>query len=279
MRKMEVFLRIAVFFFVNLQFVSSQDWLSQSKTELKKLRNQFLAFDNRKSDILFLIDTSGSLWSHDYNKEKTFVTNLLNEISVGMEATRVEVIPFGSTASIYIDYVSAPQLAKTKCTFNERFNPMPQSINGWMTNMKDAFQLAYDVCVGRLSGQKRGPLNKVKTVVILLTDGYWNTPYNDPSPIPIAQQLHAANVEVFAIGVGQVDFNNLQRVVKEPSKQAFYMKDFTQFAELATYLRGGKICNISFLFIYNNAEKNSEAKKKSKSDFLFLFYFYYFFFH
>ena len=249
MRKMEVFFRIAVFILASFQFVSSQDWLDVSKTELKRLRNEFLSFDNKKSDILFLIDTSGSLWTRDFNKEKTFVTNLLNEISVGMEATRVEVIPFGSTASIFVDFVSNPDLSKTKCIFNEKFNPMPQSINGWMTNMKDAFQLAADVSFGKYSGQKRGPLNKVKTVVILLTDGRWNRPRVDPNPVPIAQQLHAANVEVFAIGVGGVDFNNLKNVVKDPTKQAFYLKDFTQFSELATYLRGGKIYNINFILI------------------------------
>ena len=240
MGKMNAFLGIAALLLLSCQFVSSQDWLSVSKTELLKLRNEYLTFDNRKSDLLFLVDTSGSLGDNDYLEEKKFVTNLLNKISVSMEATRVEVIPFGSTATRFLDYVSAPAISKTKCTFNEKFNPLPQSINGWMTNMKAAFQLAYDVCVGKYSGQKRGPLNKVKTVVILLTDGKWNVPWNDPSPVSIAQQLHAANVEVFAIGVGNIDFNKLKQVVKDTSKQAFHLKDFTQFAELATYLRGGK---------------------------------------
>ena len=240
MGKIKVFLCFAVFFFGICQFVSSQDWLDVSKTELLKLRNQFLSFDNKKSDILFLIDTSGSLRGSDFNEEKKFVTNLLNEISVGMEATRVEVIPFGEQATIFVDYVSVPNLANTKCTFNEKFNPMPQSINGWMTNMRDAFQLAYDVCLGRLSGQKRGPLNKLKTVVILLTDGYWNWPYNDPDPTNIAKQLITGNVEIFAIGVGRVNFPALQGLVKDKNKHAFYLNNFDQFAELATYLRGGK---------------------------------------
>ena len=240
MGKVNVFLCIAFFLLLSFQFVSSQDWLSVSKTELKKLRNEFLTFDNKKSDILFLVDTSGSLSGSEFSEEKTFVTNLLNLISVGTEATRVEVIPFGSTSSIFIDQVSAPSFTKTKCTFNEKFNPMSQKINGYMTNMKAAFQLAYEVCVGSKSGQKRGPLNKVKTVVILLTDGRWNVPWSDPSPVATARQLHTANVEVFAIGVGSIDFNRLKQVVKDPTKQAFHLKDFTQFAELATYLRGGK---------------------------------------
>lgn len=240
---MNVFLFIAAFALANFGVVFSQDqdWLNISETELLKLRNEHNSYDNQKSDLLFLIDTSGSLSGSDFTEEKKFITNLLNEISVGMEATRVEVIPFGSTASIFIDQVSTPELTKNKCTFNEKFNPMAQSINGYATNMKDAFQLAYDVCLGPYSGQKRGPLNTVKTTVLLLTDGKWNTPWSDPSPVSVAQLLHSASVEVFAVGVGNINYDQLKQVVEDPDKQAFQLADFDQFAELATYLRGGKV--------------------------------------
>ena len=110
----------------------------------------------------------------------------------------------------------------------------------WATNTKGAFKLAYDVCVGRYSGLKRGPLNQVRTVVILITDGYWNWPYNDPSPIPIAQSLLAARVEVFAIGVEYANLPALQKLVKDPAKQAFLLRNFGEFDELSVYVRGGK---------------------------------------
>ena len=237
---MSAFLYMAISFLASSRIVISQDWLNISETELLKLRNEHNSYDNQKSDLLFLIDTSGSLSSSDFSEEKKFITNLLNVISVGMEATRVEVIPFGTSASIFIDQVSSPEITKNKCTFNEKFNPMAQSINGYMTNMKDAFQLAYDVCLGPYSGQKRGPLNKFKTTVLLLTDGRWNTPWRNPSPVSVAELLHNASVEVFAIGVGNINYDQLKQLVEDPTKQAFYLADFDQFSELATYLRGGK---------------------------------------
>ena len=85
-----------------------------------------------------------------------------------MEAARVEVIPFGDRASLYIDGVSNPSLFMNKCGIFQKLKQMPLSINGFSTNTKSAFQLAYDVCLGPYSRQKRGPLNKVKTVVILI---------------------------------------------------------------------------------------------------------------
>ena len=215
------------------------DHLAKAKHELTKLRNEYIT--NDKADILFLVDTSSSLSPDNFIREKQFVTEFLGKIRVSMEATRVEVIPFGNVASIFIDYVSVPALQKTKCAFNEKLNTLPQRINGWMRNVKAALQLAYDVCVGKYSGQKRGPLSKVKTTVILLTNGMWNYPGNDPSPVSIAQQLHAAGVEVYAIGVGPtIDFASFGRVTRDPSTQAFHLASFNRLIEFSLYLREGK---------------------------------------
>ena len=50
-----------------------------------------------------------------------------------------------------------------------------------------------------------------------------------------------ANIEVFAIGVGNVITpDTLQEVVRDPAKQAFHLKDFAEFDELSLYVRGGK---------------------------------------
>ena len=155
-----------------------------------------------------------------------------------MPAARVEVIPFGDIASLYIDGVSNPSLSMNKCDIFQRLKQMPLSINGFSTNTKSAFQLAFDVCLGPYSSQKRVLWNKLKTVVILITDGRWN---QGPSPVPIAKMLHAANIEVFAIGVGNVITpDTLQEVVRDPAKQAFHLKDFAEFDELSLYVRGGK---------------------------------------
>lgn len=265
MEGIRVFLPIAVFILVNVQFVTGQDWLQVSKEELLALRNEVLSFDNSISDLVFLVDTSGSLSSSDYDEEITFVTNLINEISVDMQATRVEVIPFGSTASQFITQISDPDLSKNKCTFNEKFKTMVQSINGGATNMRDAFQLAWEVCLN--NGLKRTPLTKVKTVVILLTDGKWNTPSNDPSPVSRAENLIAGHVEIFAIGVGNIDYGNLKSLVEDPDKHAFHLQDFEEFAELATYLRGGALPNFPlhsyFRFLITKKTDDRNCSKRS----------------
>lgn len=119
---------------------------------------------------------------------------------------------------------------------------MIQSIYGWATNMKEAFRLAKEVCVGSYSGQKRGTLATLKTTVILIIDGKWNRPSSDPSPVTYATELRTTGAEIFAIGVGNnLDYDKLRLVVDDPTEQAFHLEDFDQFAELATYLRGGNM--------------------------------------
>ena len=236
--KMKAALSTAVLLLAISPFAFAQSELERAQQEFKTLREE-LTSTNKISDILFLLDTSGSVSNYGFEVEKKFVINFLSTITVSFEEARVAVIPFGNTASLYIDGVSKPSLDKDKCDLIQKLKQMPHSY-AWATNTKGAFQLAFDVCLGKYSGQKRGPLNKVRTVVILITDGYWNWPYNDPSPIPIAQSLLAANVEVFAIGVGYVNLPALQKLVKDPAKQAFLLRNFWEFDELSLLIRGGK---------------------------------------
>ena len=227
---------VVVFILVMGLFTFAQSNLERAKRELKRLRDE-LAGANKKSDILFLLDTSGSLSSYEFQTEKGFVMNFLNTITVSVDATRIEVIPFADTASRYIDGVSAPSLDKHKCQLVEKFNSMPQSINGFGRNTYGALKLAFDICLGQLSAMKRVPLYRVKTVVILLTVGPWQ----GQSPVSIAKNLQQANIEVFVIGVGNSLLeNNLQKMVNNADKQAFYFSTFQEFAELSVFLRGGK---------------------------------------
>ena len=217
-------------------FTFAQSNLERAKRELTRLRDE-LADANKKSDILFLLDTSGSLSSSEFQTEKGFVMNFLNTITVSVDATRIEVIPLADTASRYIDGVSAPSLDKHKCSLVEKFNSLRQNINGFGRNTYGAFKLAFDICLGQLSALKRGPLSLVKTVVILLTVGPWQ----GQSPVSIAKNLQQVNVEVFVIGVRNSFLeNNLKKMVTNADKQAFYFRTFQEFAKLSVYLRGGE---------------------------------------
>ena len=217
-------------------FTFAQSNLERAKREFKGLRDE-LAGANKMSDILFLLDTTGRLSSYEFRTEKEFVMNFLNTVTVSAEATHVEVIPFADTASRYIDGVSSPSKDKHKCHLVEKLEHMPQSIHGYhyMRNTYDAFKLAFDVCLGQLSGNKRVPLSLMKTVVILLTVGHWH----GQSPVSIARNLQQANIEVLVIGIDNNFPDALHQMVNNAQKQAFDLGSFDQLRELSVFLGGG----------------------------------------
>ena len=115
-------------------FAFAQSYLA--KKVFMTLREQLGT--NKKSDILFLLDTSGSVSSYGFRAEKDFVIKFLSTITVSFEEARVAVIPFGNTASLYIDGVSNPSLDKDKCDLIQKLKQMPHSY-GWATNTKVPF--------------------------------------------------------------------------------------------------------------------------------------------
>ena len=217
---------------------STVSFLQKSKDEILELRNnisQTNTFEQGKADLIFLLDESGSLSITNFYDEKRFVRNLLNNIFVAKEATRVEVIPFATKAERYIDYISNlnHDLEQSKCTFNVKFG----KLEFWsgLTNMHDAFKLAYEVVGGKDSGAKRK--KNVLTVLILISDGLWN---EGGDPAKWANKLKSLKTEIFTVAVGAYTVHQTLKSLATSSEHAFYLSNFDQFKELAVYIRGGK---------------------------------------
>lgn len=208
-----------------------------------ELQNFQRSHNDSISDLIFLLDSSGSLWYYDpvshkskigFDDEKAFVNSLLSFIRISMPATRVSVAVFGTDATLDINYVSSPNVQNHKCNFKKSFGGL--KFRSGLTNMHDAFQYAYDIIFGTLSGSKR-PNKLAKTAVFVLTDGMWN---RGGDPYPIAKQLKDEDIEIFSIGVTNGVNMGVMRKLATDNSHAFHYNDFTQFRELANYLRGGE---------------------------------------
>lgn len=230
------------FIFVALSACSVGWCLLPGQQELLTFQRSH-SYNDTKSDLIFLVDTSGSLMHYVYQNgryyvkngfddEKVFVNSLLNYIRISLPATRVSVILFSTKAHIDINYISHLSPNNHKCNFKIAFQRLP--FRSGMTNMNQAFHLANDIIFGHLSGPKR-PTAVVKTAIFLLTDGNWN---DGGSPYTMAEELRNKGIEIFGIGVGGgIDFNVLNRIAT--SGRAFRYSSFNQFREMAYYLRGG----------------------------------------
>ena len=216
--------------------VNAADWRVQ---RLNKFQEKF---NNSRSDMIFLIDVSGSVSNSGFSTEKEFVNSLLSKISVQPIATRVSVITFGYRVQRDIDYINyastnRERATMNKCSFNKEFATKVKHRYGRATNMNGAFKKARDILNGASSNKIKR--KNVNTVIVLLTDGYWN---EGGDPAPVAADLRNQgkhNVEIFSVGIGY-HLRGILSKVAGSSQNVITARNFADFGGLATRIRGGK---------------------------------------
>lgn len=208
------------------------------ENEAKILSDFKAKYNNSQSDIIFLMDVSGSVSDYGFASEKMFVENLLNEFSVAPYSTRVAVITFGRYIQTNINYIDIDPLSLThqKCEFKPFFQYNVVHRYGWATNMKEAFSTSSSLLQTAINNNHKR-LN-VHTVAMLITDGYWN--YGDPRDNANILKNNY-NVDLFAVGVdGYSDWQ--LKALATSSDHVLEFATFTNFRELALYIRGGRKC-------------------------------------
>lgn len=204
--------------------------------EAKILTDFKQKYNNSQSDIIFLMDVSGSVSNYGFTSEKMFVENMLNEFSVAPYSTRVAVITFGAQVKTDINYIDIDPTSTThqKCEFKPRFDYNVVHRHGYATNMRDAFQRSSDLLQTAINNNHRR--SSIHTVAIMITDGYWNM----GDPRANANTLKSTyGVDVITVGVDGYSQWQLEALATSKDHVLKYAT-FTKFRELALYIRGGK---------------------------------------
>ena len=195
-------------------------------------------YNNSQSDLLFLMDVSGSVSSYGWRTEKLFVNNLLNEFSLAPYSTRVAVLTFSTDVKTDINYIDIDHLSLThqKCEFKPWFD---NNVNhrGGLTNMKETFARGSSLLQTAINYDHKR-LN-VHTVAIMITDGWWNR----GDPVANADVFKTTyGVDLFMVGVDGYSLWQLQALASS-NDHVLKFSNFSQFHELALYIRGGKNCS------------------------------------
>lgn len=217
------------------------------KSAAKDLVGAKRRFSHSKSDIFFLMDDSLSLSSKGQNgfeDEKDFIESLLSDIRITNDTNRVTIIRFGIFASIDINYIASANALNNKCEFKTAFEKLEYSAD-WWTNINDAFKKVTEVLYGKNAKfvrpwkqvNQQSPIKRVKKVIFLITDGK-QTAGDDPENI-INRIKNKEKIEIFTVGVADADQNFLKKTAKS-EENYFYAKNFKDFSDLTTYVRGGR---------------------------------------
>ena len=203
--------------------------------------------ESGQSELVVLIDESGSMRRSGFKAAKDFVSSLLSEVRVAFNATRIAIGTFNRGHRIDFNYILNPSFANHKCKFVKDFEGV--KFDGGMTNLKGALQDAENVYF-RLIQNQHQPWYRKKSnkVVMVLSDGYGNVVGNNIDWIngrnvaTEAQNLRQIGfVEVYTVAVTPgSDQHTLKSIATDPTLY-IYQPSFNSLQNLAKNIRGGEL--------------------------------------
>ncbi|XP_022091528.1 sushi, von Willebrand factor type A, EGF and pentraxin domain-containing protein 1-like [Acanthaster planci] len=204
----------------------------QNRQEIRETSRKFVQilerYQNKPAEIVFVLDSSGSVGEGDFGCEVQFVRHFSKLFSVSPETSRVAVVTYSSCDEIYtdLDYINSP-VGKNKCTLLG--TDLPNVFyRGGGTCTSDALRRAHDILAGsRPSADK---------IVFLLTDGMSN---DAEDTLKAATELRN-KATIFSLGLGTgVNVDELNGVATSPnSDHVFLLAHLTDIESLAEKVIG-----------------------------------------
>lgn len=181
-------------------------------------------------DFVFVIDSSRSIRPSDYEKVKTFIINLLQFLEVGLDATRVGLLQYGSV----VQNEFSLNTYRTRAEVERAVRDMKHLATGTMTGL--ALEYTMDTAFTEEQGARPAEL-LIPRIAMVVTDGR-----PQDSVEEVAAQARDAGIQIFAIGVGRVDMNTLKAIGSEPhSEHVHLVANFSQIETLTSVFQS-KLC-------------------------------------
>ncbi|KFR17770.1 Matrilin-2, partial [Opisthocomus hoazin] len=186
--------------------------------------------NNKRLDLVFIIDSSRSVRAYDFEKVKEFILTILQFLDISPDATRVGLIQYGST----VKHEFSLKTFRRKQDIERAVKRMMHLATGTMTGL--AIQYAVNIAFSESEGAR--PLKQnVPRIIMIVTDGRPQDPVAD-----IAAKARNSGILIFAIGVGRVDMNTLKSIGSEPHEEhVFLVANFSQIETLTSAFQT-KLC-------------------------------------
>ncbi|XP_071133647.1 matrilin-2-like isoform X2 [Mytilus edulis] len=185
------------------------------------IQQQISGCDTRPADVIFLLDSSGSVGGN-FNTEKQFIVNFTQAVHIGPSKVQVGVVRYAFNAATEIslnDYSSEGPL-------RQAINNIPYIPGG--TNTDSALRYIF---YNGFTFQE-GDRSSVPNFLVVITDGF---SYNVDATIKEANRIHQ-HMTVYAIGVGNsIDINELSHIATNRNHM-FTVPDYNALHTLQTEL-------------------------------------------
>ena len=161
-------------------------------------------FNNVVQDMVFVIDTSGSIGSARFQLIKELVANITTEIISSSPRSAVAVILYASSAYIQFNL----QAYTTLSSLLSAINQLPYSGGG--TDTAEALTLLLSSAQSGILGLR----SDSEKIAIVITDGRSSS---QSATLYAADVLHASNIfDIYAVGVDGADLIELEGIASSP---------------------------------------------------------------
>ena len=194
-------------------------------------------------DVVFVIDTSGSIGSARFQLIKELISNITTELIRSSPRSSVGVILFASSARIQFNLQTYTSLTSLLSAISN----LPYSGGG--TDTDEALALL-------LSTARSGVLrlrSDSSKIAIVITDGKSS---RSSATLSAATRLHASNIfDVYAVGVDGADLTELQGIASS-TELVFFTHSFSSAGlqqlqdKIIPHLCNGKYPVVSCLHVY-----------------------------
>uniref|UniRef100_A0A914E7K4 VWFA domain-containing protein n=1 Tax=Acrobeloides nanus TaxID=290746 RepID=A0A914E7K4_9BILA len=161
--------------------------------------------DKSSIDLVFVVDTSGSVGIENFNKTLEALVSIVQNITIGPndDQSHIGLVTFSSSAVKIFGLADHMDTASVQAAIAQT----PYTYGG--TNIESGMNLAIDQVFDQAGDRANSP-----DIMIVITDG------QDSSNVTGAQQTAASKgITVFAVGVGfGVDYNQLIEVAGDPAR-------------------------------------------------------------
>ncbi|KAF5921859.1 hypothetical protein HPG69_013033, partial [Diceros bicornis minor] len=199
---------------------------AQNFDSLKSIKNEVVhgictekGCEDMKADIMFLVDSSGSIGLENFGKMKTFMKNLLAKIQIGPDKTHIGVVQFST------DTKEEFQLNKyfTQKEISDAIDQMSYLNQNTFTGKALTF-------VDQYFSPLKGARLRVKKFLILITDGEAQDAVRDP-----ARALRDKGVIIFSVGVFGANRSQLEEISGDGSL-VFHVEKFDDLKAIESKL-------------------------------------------
>ncbi|XP_041860934.1 von Willebrand factor A domain-containing protein 1 [Melanotaenia boesemani] len=181
-----------------------------------------------EGDILFLVDSSGSISSYEHSRMLSFLSELLLPFSLGEDQVRVGLLQVGTKPRLEFGF----DRHKTQSGLQENLKNI-KPLRG-DTNTVEALKLAKDWVLG--PGAADGAQVGLPRVLVWLTDGV------DPGDVigPMAE-LRDKGVAVLVVSTGHTNYQVLLQVVTPPLEDHLHFVDIDDMSIITEDFRNAII--------------------------------------